>query len=71
MKKTYVELEESTRVEIQKLTEQVIKTHKSILELEQKSNHFTAINEKQYLKIWEMNANSVGDLANKVNFRSR
>ncbi|XP_020710437.2 dynein regulatory complex protein 1 [Athalia rosae] len=66
LKKTYVELEENTRLEIQKLSEQVIKTHKSILELEQKSNHFTAINEKQYKKIWNMNANSVGDLANKI-----
>ena len=61
-----MELEENSRLEIQKLSELVMKAHKSISELETKSNHFTLINEKQYFDIWEMNTRNANELVEKV-----
>ncbi|XP_015599307.1 dynein regulatory complex protein 1 isoform X2 [Cephus cinctus] len=66
LKKNYAELEENTKMDIQKLTEQVMKAHKNILELERKSDHFTRINEKQYLQIWDMNAKKAEGLVEKI-----
>ncbi|XP_033227866.1 dynein regulatory complex protein 1 isoform X2 [Belonocnema kinseyi] len=66
LKKSYVDLEEKTKLEIQKLTDQVLRAHKSILELENKSDHFTAINEKQYLEIWDMNSKIADELLQKI-----
>lgn len=69
MKKNYAELEENTRFEIQRLTDQVIKAHKNILDLIKKSNHFTSINDKKYMQIWDMNAKNANKLLDKVCIR--
>ncbi|XP_012279027.1 dynein regulatory complex protein 1 [Orussus abietinus] len=66
LKKNYADLEESTKLDIQRLTEQVTKAHKNILELEEKSDHFTSINERQYLNIWDMNEKSAKELVDKI-----
>ncbi|KAL0107505.1 hypothetical protein PUN28_014670 [Cardiocondyla obscurior] len=66
LKKTYVELEEKTRLEIHKLTDQVIKAHKNILDLTDKSNHFTKINDRKYMQIWDMNAKYANELLEKI-----
>lgn len=66
LKKNYAELEENTRLEIQKLTDQVIKAHKNILDLIEKSNHFTRINDKKYIQIWDMNAKNANELLDKI-----
>jgi len=66
LKKNYAELEENTRLEIQKLTDQVIKTHKNILDLIEKSNHFTRINDKKFIQIWDMNEEKANELLDKV-----
>lgn len=66
MKKNYAELEESTRLEIQRLTEQVVKAHKNILDLMDKSNRFTNINDKKYMQIWDMNVKNANELLDKV-----
>lgn len=66
LKKNYAELEENTRLEIQKLTNQVIKAHKSILDLVEKSNRFTSINDNKYMQIWDINAKGANELLDKV-----
>ncbi|KAI4482971.1 hypothetical protein M0802_013547 [Mischocyttarus mexicanus] len=66
LKRTYVKLEEDTRTEIQSLTDQVLKAYKNILELEQKSQHFTNINEKKYFQIWDMNVKRANELVDKI-----
>lgn len=66
MKKSYAELEKNTRLEIQKLTDHVIKAHRNILNLVEKSNHFTRINDKKYMRIWDMNAKYANELLDKV-----
>ncbi|KYM79775.1 hypothetical protein ALC53_09697 [Atta colombica] len=66
LKKNYAELEEKTRLEIQKLTDQVIKTHKNILDLIEKSNHFTRINDKKFIQIWDMNEEKANELLDKI-----
>ncbi|KAH0952940.1 hypothetical protein HN011_007629 [Eciton burchellii] len=66
LKKEYVQLEGNTRIEIQKLTDQVVKAHKNILELTIKSNHFTSINDKRYMQIWDMNTSNANLLLNRI-----
>ncbi|XP_014602609.1 PREDICTED: dynein regulatory complex protein 1 [Polistes canadensis] len=66
LKRTYIKLEEDTRIEIQSLTDQVLKAHKNILELEEKSQHFTNINEKKYFQIWDMNVKRANELVDKI-----
>ncbi|CAL1676124.1 unnamed protein product [Lasius platythorax] len=66
LKKNYAELEENTRFEIERLTDQVIKAHKNILDLVKKSNHFTSINDKKYMQIWDMNAKNANELLDKI-----
>ncbi|KAG5313008.1 DRC1 protein, partial [Pseudoatta argentina] len=66
LKKNYAELEENTRLEIQKFTDQVIKTHKNILDLIEKSNHFTRINDKKFIQIWDMNEEKANELLDKI-----
>ncbi|XP_011882774.1 PREDICTED: dynein regulatory complex protein 1-like isoform X2 [Vollenhovia emeryi] len=66
LKKHYTELEGNTRLEIQRLTDQVVKAHKNILDLVEKSNHFTRINDKKYMRIWDMNARNANELLDKI-----
>ncbi|XP_018403507.1 PREDICTED: dynein regulatory complex protein 1 [Cyphomyrmex costatus] len=66
LKKNYAELEENTRLEIQKLTDQVIRAHKNILDSIEKSNHFTKINDKKFMQIWDMNETKANELLNKI-----
>ncbi|XP_046831239.1 dynein regulatory complex protein 1 [Vespa crabro] len=66
LRKTYVKLEEDSRSEIQGLTDQVLKAHKNILELEEKSQYFTDINEKKYFQVWDMNVKRVNELVDKI-----
>lgn len=66
LKKIYANLEESTKMELQKLSDQVLRSHKSILELEEKSDLFTMINEKNYMEIWDMNSKMANNLFQKV-----
>ncbi|XP_019886225.2 dynein regulatory complex protein 1 [Ooceraea biroi] len=66
LKKEYAQLEESTRLEIQKLTDQVVKAHRNILDLMEKSSRFAVINDKKYLQIWDMNAKIANQLLGKI-----
>lgn len=66
MKKDYAELEENTRIEIERLTDQVVKARKNILDLIEKSNHFTNVNDKKYMQIWDMNVKNANELLDKV-----
>lgn len=69
LKKSYVKLEKDTRTEIQGLTDQVLKAHKNILQLEDKSQYFTDVNEKKYFQVWDMNVKRVDELVDKVILR--
>ncbi|XP_050578989.1 dynein regulatory complex protein 1 isoform X2 [Bombus affinis] len=66
LRKTYTALEESTRAEIQKITNQILKSHTAILDLEEKSNHLTVINDKKYMQIWDMNIETANELVDKI-----
>ncbi|XP_025154296.1 dynein regulatory complex protein 1 [Harpegnathos saltator] len=66
LKRDYVELEENSRIEIERLTDQVVKARKNILDLVEKSNHFTSINDKKYMQIWDMNVKNANGLLNKI-----
>lgn len=66
LKKTYTDLEESTRSEIEKLTNEILKSQKTVLDLEEKSNHFSTVNDRKYMQIWDMNIESANELVDKV-----
>ncbi|XP_078045047.1 dynein regulatory complex protein 1 [Augochlora pura] len=66
LKKTYTELEESTRLEIQKLTTEIAKSQKAVEELEEKSNNIAAINDKKYMQIWDLNIQTADELVDKI-----
>lgn len=66
LKKTYSDLEESTRMEIQKITNQILKSHRAIQDLEEKSNNLAEINDKKYMQIWDMNIKTANELVNKI-----
>ncbi|XP_011493818.1 PREDICTED: dynein regulatory complex protein 1 [Ceratosolen solmsi marchali] len=66
LKQNYKILEANTNMEIEKLSNQIIKYRKNITELLEKSNHFTRISEKQYLDIWDMNTQTANELVDKI-----
>lgn len=66
LKKTYSDLEESKKAEIQKLTNQILKSQKSVLELKKKSNYLAIINDKKYMQVWDMNIKTANELIDKV-----
>ncbi|XP_076386516.1 dynein regulatory complex protein 1 isoform X1 [Megachile rotundata] len=66
LKKTYAALEESTRQEIQKHTNQILKTHRAIQELEEKSNQIATINDTKYMQIWDLNIRTADELVDKI-----
>ncbi|XP_043510116.1 dynein regulatory complex protein 1 isoform X2 [Frieseomelitta varia] len=66
LKKTYSDLEESTRMEIQKITNQILKSHRAIQDLEEKSNNLAEINDKKYMQIWDMNIKTANELVDKI-----
>ncbi|XP_003691004.1 dynein regulatory complex protein 1 [Apis florea] len=66
LKKTHSELEESKKAEIQKLTNQILKSQKSVLELEKKSDYLAIINDKKYMQVWDMNITTANELIDKI-----
>lgn len=66
LRKNYKDLEEDTKSEIEKYSNQILKAHKSISELEEQSILFTRVNDKQYIEIWDMNAENANLLVKKV-----
>ncbi|KAG7209368.1 hypothetical protein KM043_015468 [Ampulex compressa] len=66
LKRNYTKLEQCSRFEIQKLTDQVLKLHKSIIDLEEKTNHFTIINDRKYMQIWDINIKSANEFLDKI-----
>ncbi|XP_076386517.1 dynein regulatory complex protein 1 isoform X2 [Megachile rotundata] len=71
LKKTYAALEESTRQEIQKHTNQILKTHRAIQELEEKSNQIATINDTKYMQIWDLNIRTADELVDKEEAKKR
>ncbi|XP_076228445.1 dynein regulatory complex protein 1 [Nomia melanderi] len=66
LRKTYADLEESTRLEIQKLTGEILKSQRAVKDLEEKSKNIAAINDKKYMQIWDMNIQTANELVNKL-----
>ncbi|XP_034950932.1 dynein regulatory complex protein 1 isoform X2 [Chelonus insularis] len=66
LKKNYTDLEISTKAKIEKLMDEINKAKKNIIDLELKSNHFTMINDKQFMQIWEMNTKNADKLLEQI-----
>ncbi|XP_071451560.1 dynein regulatory complex protein 1 isoform X2 [Hetaerina americana] len=58
--------EHKTKVDTAKLTEEVIRLHKNIVDIEDKSELFSEINGKKFQDLWKMNQKNVMALLEKV-----
>ncbi|XP_076279610.1 dynein regulatory complex protein 1 isoform X2 [Lasioglossum baleicum] len=66
LRKTYADLEESTKSEFQKLVTDISKSQKAIQDLEEKSNNLAATNDKKYMQIWDLNIQTADELVDKI-----
>lgn len=66
MKKKISEAQTSFESEKDKLTAEVMKMHRQIMDLENKADTFSEINNKKYEQIWQMNQEEATSLLNKV-----
>lgn len=66
MKKKISETQTNFDCEKEKLTAEVMKMHRQIMDLEDKADIFSEINNKKYEKIWQMNQDEATSLLNKV-----
>ncbi|XP_066594845.1 dynein regulatory complex protein 1 [Prorops nasuta] len=66
LKEQYSQLEQNMKGEIKKLVDQIVKSRKSMLDLERKSRHFKRVNQKQYSEIWKMNVENANEMMEKI-----
>ncbi|KAJ8681141.1 hypothetical protein QAD02_016928 [Eretmocerus hayati] len=66
LKKTYSDLRENSKLEMERLSNKILKAHKSIASSEERRKHFTRVNEKRYLDIWNMNAEHCNEMVKKI-----
>jgi hypothetical protein len=59
-------MEQSTQVEVKRLTSEVIKLHRNIKDILLKAEHFCAVNEAKYFQLWKFNHDSAQKLLDKV-----
>ncbi|XP_054269675.1 dynein regulatory complex protein 1 isoform X2 [Macrosteles quadrilineatus] len=59
-------MEQSTQVEVKRLTSEVIKLHRNIKDILMKAEHFSSVNEAKYFQLWKFNHDSAKKLLNKV-----
>jgi dynein regulatory complex protein 1 len=68
LKKKIAKTEESTKTESAQLTEEVMRLHHNILDIEKKADHFAEVNDRKYQQVWELNKDTAKKLLDKVRF---
>lgn len=66
LKNKIQETERHCEMETSKLTKDIKKLHKNIMDLEEKSDVISEINEKKYQNVWQMNQDEGEELLKKV-----
>ncbi|XP_066991987.2 dynein regulatory complex protein 1 [Anabrus simplex] len=66
LKKKIARTENTTRIDTRRLTEEVVRLHRNITEIERKADHFADVNEKKYQEIWELNKDTASKLLEKI-----
>lgn len=66
MRKKIEHFTKESNIEVQKLTEDVIKLNSNIIEVERKDEHFSRANDRKYREIWNMNTNEATELLKKI-----
>lgn len=66
LRKKISEYESSTNNRIKKLTEDIKKLHRNILEVEAKADRFAQTNDEKFHKIWEINRKVCVEVLNKI-----
>ncbi|XP_046396367.1 dynein regulatory complex protein 1 [Ischnura elegans] len=66
LKSKIAETEHKTKVDTAKLTDEVIRLHKNIVDIEDKSEKFSEVNDKKFQGLWKMNQKNIMELLEKV-----
>lgn len=66
LRKKIKEIQATTVSERARLTEEVVRLHHNILDIEKKAQHFSAVNDKIYHQVWELNHRTASALLKKV-----
>jgi len=68
LKKEISETEKSIETESARLTEEVIRLQHSIMDIDNKADHFAEMNDRKYQQVWELNRDTAKKLLDKVIF---
>lgn len=66
LKKKIAETEKSTKTESAQLTDEVMRLHHNIMDIEKKADHFAEVNDKKYQQVWKLNKDTAKKLLDKV-----
>jgi predicted nucleic acid-binding Zn-ribbon protein len=66
LKKEISETEKSIETESARLTEEMIRLQRSIMDIDNKADHFAGMNGRKYQQVWELNRDTAKKLLDKV-----
>nr|CAD7392389.1 unnamed protein product [Timema cristinae] len=66
LRRRIVETERSSSQETTRLTEEVVRLHRNIVDIENKAGHFTQVNDSKYNQLWQLNTDTARALLDKV-----
>ncbi|XP_069705691.1 dynein regulatory complex protein 1 isoform X2 [Periplaneta americana] len=66
LKREIAETEKSTKIESEKLTEEVIKLQHSIMDIENRAEHIAKVNDRKYQQLWKLNQDAAEKLLKKI-----
>ena len=66
LKKEISETEKSIETESARLTEEVIRLQRNIMDIDNKADHFAEMNDRKYQQVWELNRGTAKKLLDKV-----
>nr|CAD7399911.1 unnamed protein product [Timema poppensis] len=66
LRRRIVETERSSSQETTRLTEEVVRLHRNIVDIENKAGHFTQVNDSKYNQLWQLNTDTARALLDKI-----
>ena len=68
LRKVIAETQKSMANESANLTEEIVKFHHNILDMENKADHFAEVNDRIYHQVWQLNKEKAQKYLNRVRF---
>ncbi|XP_023016103.1 dynein regulatory complex protein 1 [Leptinotarsa decemlineata] len=66
LRKKITDYETTAKNHVKKLSDDIKKLHKSILEVEAKADHFAKVNDEKFHQVWEMNKNKCQAILTRI-----